>query len=61
MTTVAKVVALPTCDVCQTKTASYDAATKYGPWAYMCEGCFEVHGTGQLGLGLGQRLEVEVE
>lgn len=59
MTTVAKVAALPKCDVCKNETACYDAATVYGPWAFMCQSCFELHGTGQLGLGKGQRLELE--
>ncbi len=55
MTTTATVVELPTCDFCG-KTAAYDAATQMGPWAYMCQSCFDVNGTGELGLGKGQRL-----
>jgi len=46
------------CDFCQTKTkAEYDAQTKTGQWAFMCESCFKVHGSGRgLGMGLGQKL-----
>ena len=43
------------CDFCGGK-AEYDAATKQGPWAGMCEKCWQKHGRGQLGLGKGQRL-----
>ncbi len=35
--------------------AKYDAKTKKGPWANMCESCFRTHGIG-LGVGRGQRL-----
>lgn len=45
---------LPACDICGA-TAAYDAKTKFGPWAYMCELDYKLHGVG-LGLGLGQRL-----
>ena len=58
MSTVAKVAVLPQCDICKTETARYDAATLYGPWAYMCQSCFEVNSTGQLGIGRGQKLEL---
>jgi hypothetical protein len=33
----------------------YDAATKYGPWATMTHESWMQHGTGQLGLGKGQK------
>jgi hypothetical protein len=56
MNTSVKVEQLPNCDFCG-KTAEYDGATKYGPWANMCVTCFPVEGRG-LGLGLGQKLEV---
>jgi len=45
---------IPPCDICQ-KPAEYDGKTKDGPWAYLCGGCFDVHGIG-VGLGKGQRL-----
>ena len=45
---------LPTCDFCE-KVAAYDGATMMGPWANMCEECFELHGIG-LGTGKGQKL-----
>lgn len=46
----------PDCDVCSEKAgARYDSHTKMGAWGFLCESCFEKHGTG-LGLGIGQRL-----
>lgn len=53
----AKVSQLPKCNFCD-DSALYDGMTVYGPWAYMCQGCFDLHGIGTLGLGKGQRLEV---
>lgn len=35
--------------------AEYDGKTRSGPWAYMCEDHFLLHGTG-LGVGRGQKL-----
>jgi len=35
--------------------AHYDAATKRGPWGYVCEACFKEHCWG-LGTGRGQML-----
>ena len=49
-----EVVALPNCDFCG-EVANYDARTKVGPWANMCQHCFENFGV-VLGLGAGQRL-----
>ena len=46
---------LPACDVCG-DPAVYDAKTKSGPWANLCEKDFKVHGLGKLGTGYGQRL-----
>ena len=45
-----------TCDVCYSQVGDvmYDAKTVYGPWANMCENCFNTIGVG-LGTGLGQR------
>lgn len=43
------------CDFCGEK-AAYDAATKYGPWAFVCEAHFATETNGTLGLGKGQRL-----
>lgn len=45
----------PICDLCKANEAKYDGKTVYGPWAYMCESCFQTYGVG-LGLGRGQRL-----
>ena len=52
---------MPDCDLCkrmrqQKIHAKYDAATRAGPWAYMCEEHFSTHGIG-LGIGLGQLLQ----
>ena len=50
---------IPNCDVCSQegmeRKAKYDAATKFGPWAYLCQEHFDSHGIG-LGLGQGQEL-----
>lgn len=54
-----KVTKIPFCDFCKNRNietpASYDARSKYGPWAYMCEDHFKVFGVG-LGAGKGQKL-----
>tara|TARA_R100001086_G_scaffold211788_1_gene127796 strand:+ start:449 stop:709 length:261 start_codon:yes stop_codon:yes gene_type:complete len=58
VTTTAKVLKLPKCDYCLSN-AKYDAQTKQGPWAYMCNSHFNQHArTKKLGLGLGQELKV---
>jgi len=53
----------PLCDLCppfNPNPAKYDAKTKFtGQWGYLCEKHFKSHGIG-LGLGLGQKLIVEV-
>lgn len=59
--TVAVVHELPDCDIHlkldgEHVPAVYDAVTKAGMWAFMCEGCWTAFGAGRLGLGLGQRL-----
>ena len=33
---------LPACSFCG-REAKYDAPTKMGSWAYMCESCFRIH------------------
>lgn len=48
---------LPSCDFCR-DIAAYDGKTSRGPWAYMCEKCFKIHGTG-LGTGKGQKLALK--
>lgn len=41
---------LPDCDICQSKgTGVYDAPTKQGPWANMCEACYKAHHNGTIG------------
>ena len=42
MKRIKKVNALPICDTCK-DFAIYDAPTKTGQWAYMCEGCAKTH------------------
>ncbi len=51
---------LPRCDFCKSYKALYDGKTKLGPWAYMCEECFQLIGIG-LGLGIGQKLVIRGE
>ena len=46
---------LPKCDFCDAQ-AAYDAKTKYGPWANMCQRCFWMHG---IGLGIGRRQKLQ--
>lgn len=48
---------LPNCDLPHEEKveARYDGKTQGGPWAYMCEECFDHYGVG-LGTGRGQRL-----
>lgn len=56
--TVLRVDHIPNCDICMDTTpAEYDAKSKQGPWAYMCQRHFEQHGVG-LGMGRGQRLKL---
>jgi hypothetical protein len=51
---------LPSCDVCGSKEARYDAATKMGPWAYLCGTCYgRLAASTELGVGRGQRLVKE--
>jgi hypothetical protein len=63
---VAEVREIPDCDVHSQVLgtpgvpAAYDAEMKSGAWAFMCPDCFEQHGTGELGLGKGQRLALKV-
>lgn len=53
-----KVATLPKCDLCK-NTALYDAKTKMGPWAYLCNRCFRRFGLFKLGIGYGQKLILE--
>ena len=45
---------VPKCDFCE-EPAEYNARTRFGPWAYLCEKHFKMYGVG-LGLGRGQTL-----
>jgi hypothetical protein len=46
------------CDICKKEDCNpiIDGATRFGPWANMCEKCFGKVGIG-LGEGRGQRYE----
>ena len=44
------VASVPKCDFCG-KEATYDAPTKHGPWANMCEACYKVNRRPNLGIG----------
>jgi len=63
-----KVASLPKCDVhiayrlagAGTVLARYDGATTEGPWANMCQDCFNWKGVG-LGTGRGQLLVLREE
>lgn len=57
--TITQVKELPKCDFCN-KKAIVDGKTIMGPWANMCKEHFDLYGVG-LGLGKGQKLEVEDE
>jgi hypothetical protein len=54
----------PKCSFCGATIAEegahlYDAATVFGPWAKMCDGCWILNGRGLLGVGHGQMYEVK--
>ena len=51
---IVKVTRYPKCDFCDNE-AHYDARTRVGVWAYLCEEHFKVYGTGRLGTGYGQK------
>lgn len=44
------------CDICNKHAGEQyvDGATRMGPWANMCMGCWEKYGVGRLGTGAGQ-------
>jgi len=50
-----------TCDMCNSEDNDtiYDAATRLGPWAWMCEKCFNAYSHHKLGTGFGQKYEKE--
>lgn len=50
----------PTCNFCN-KLAKYDAPTKLGPWAYLCQECFNDHGIEYAAIKLEQRIPAEPE
>ena len=59
---VVRVATIPDCQICaeneRTRLAKYDAKTKIGPWAYVCEDCFNRWCYG-IGVGYGQILIAE--
>lgn len=56
---IVRVAKIPDCQICAragfTRLAKYDAKTKVGPWAYVCEECFNRICYG-IGTGYGQIL-----
>jgi hypothetical protein len=51
------VTVIPDCDICADGTkAGYDAKLAVGPWAYLCQHCFEEGTSTRLGMGVAQRL-----
>lgn len=44
------------CDICKAEEAKYDARTIWGPWAYVCEGCFQQYTVKKIGLGFATKL-----
>jgi len=48
------------CDICLEPVGEvmYDAKTKMGPWANMCQRCWRRNTSGRLGTGLGQKYEM---
>lgn len=38
------------CDFCKTEKAIYDSKSTFGPWGYMCQGCFDKYGVKIKGL-----------
>jgi len=48
------------CDICKAAFTDvvYDGKTLHGPWAFMCEDCFQDLGVG-LGTGRGQKYDVK--
>ena len=61
MGTHVNVAVLPPCDMCGNAVAAVDGRTVFGPWAYMCEACWDRHGVGRLGTGHGKRLGLRKE
>lgn len=54
------------CDTCEKEisgklgTFFFDAATKQGPWATMCETCFPMYSRGMIGSGNGQKYQLQI-
>ncbi len=46
---------LPPCNFCEDE-AIYDGKTIMGPWAYMCQPCWDRNSLRVTGVGFGQRL-----
>lgn len=49
-TRIAYLPSIPTCNICSVLPATIDGPTSRGPWAYMCDGCANLHG-GNLAMG----------
>jgi hypothetical protein len=54
----------PKCDICLSngceEDAVYEAQTIFGPWAFLCQKCFDEVGI-SLELGLGRKIKVPEE
>jgi hypothetical protein len=54
-----KIPKIPKCDICLSDgrdgPAVYEAKTVYGPWAFLCQKCFDEVGI-SLEMGLGRKL-----
>ena len=35
----------------------FDATTRFGHWALMCDNCFFINGQGRIGVGRGQKYD----
>jgi hypothetical protein len=44
------------CDICKDHEAKYDARTIWGPWAFVCDNCFEQHTHNKVELGFATKL-----
>ena len=44
------------CDICKDCESKYDARTIWGPWAYVCENCFEQYTHKKVATGFATEL-----
>jgi hypothetical protein len=53
--------ARPDCQICNERPAAYDGKTTMGPWAFMCDTCWNLHGVGVTGVGYAQRIVLRAD